>query len=205
MFKEPLRPTPTLPHVARRCGVCCAGRAVGSIPGEQVTLHWAPTSCRSGQTLSHLSPRRQAPFRNGLPLGLLWVSDAVGAPSRDGTPQRGRQMQRAGGRPFPALAGFLTTWPCSLGKSPVLTGLTVRNSILCPRPPRPYTELFITHQMSGSRSVEPIAVLLGSPPNGLFLPLKWNHGAVSGCDRLSPRPRPSTYGSLLPVAGTIVG
>ena len=128
---------PSITAPSMRC-VCCARRAVGSVPEEWVTLHWAPTSCCSGQMLSHLSPPHQAPFRNRLPLGLLWVSDAVGAPSRDGTLQRGRWTQRR------QEAGPFLRWPLPhrvaaepLGKSPLLTGLTVRSSTLSPRPPRP--------------------------------------------------------------------
>lgn len=115
---------------------------MGSVPEEWVTLHWAPTSCCSGQMLSHLSPPHQAPFRNRLPLGLLWVSDAVGAPSRDGTPQRGRRTQRrqkAG--PFPRWLLPHRVAVESLGKPPLLTGLTVSSSTLCPRPPRPQPQL----------------------------------------------------------------
>ena len=162
--------------------VCCAGRAVGSVPDEWVAFHWVPTSCCSGQMFSHLSPPSQAPFRNGLLLGLLWVSDAVGAPSRDGTTQRGRQTQRR------QEAGPSQHWPVSSPR-----GRGVSGQVACshwshcqelhpvPAPtlsPAP-AELLITRQMSGSRSVKLIALLLGSPPSGLFLPLKWNHVTVS--------------------------
>ena len=49
---------------------------MGSVPGERVTLHWAPTSCRSGQMLSHLSPCRQLLLETDCP----WVSSGSQMP-----------------------------------------------------------------------------------------------------------------------------
>lgn len=142
MFQEPrthTRPSPPRPSVRRDC---CAGRAVGSVPDEWVALHWALHPAAQGRC----SPVCPLPSKPLLGTYCPWVSSGSQmpwghlpgmAPPREEDRHRGgrRQALPSTGRPPHHVAVE------SLGKSPVLTGLTARSSILCLRPPRPPPQL----------------------------------------------------------------
>ena len=143
MFKEPLNPTPTLHHLAHGCRVFAV---LGELWAPFLTSGWPFTGCLHPAAQGRCSPICPLPPKPLLGTDCSWVSSGSQMPwghLPGMAPRREEDRHRGGRRQALPSTGWSPHHVAveSVGKSPVLTGLTARSSILCPRPPCPPPQL----------------------------------------------------------------